>query len=127
MDDNNNILNRIPLQTSNSYGNNYQSIENVNETISQKKSLLYKDLDAIKHLHYQKVITEEVFNRQRDSLLKQLDQLEFNERNYNEFSNQRIKDKNYSQYEYIKDEKKNNSLVWIISYSPFRFNNFCSI
>ena len=50
MDDNNNVLNRIPIQTSNNYRNNYQSIENVNETITLKKSLLYKDLDSIKSL-----------------------------------------------------------------------------
>ena len=115
MDDNNNVLNRIPYQTSNSYGNNYNPIENINETKTERKNLLYKDLDAIKHLHYQRVISEDVFNRQKDSIVKQLETLEFNERNHNEYPNQIIQQENYNQFEYVKGNKKNNSLIWILT------------
>jgi ABC-type sugar transport system permease subunit len=56
-----------------------QKAVDVNDIIVEKKRGLYKDLESIKSLFDQNIISEEAYNQQRDSLLKKLDLLSNNE------------------------------------------------
>ena len=56
-----------------------QKVSDASDIIAEKKRGLYKDLESIKSLFDQSIISEEAYNEQRDSLLKKINQLSNNE------------------------------------------------
>ena len=79
-----------------------QKASDASDIIVEKKRGLYKDLESIKSLFDQNIISEEAYNQQRDSLLKKLDQLSNNESAVN------------TPQQKEQPQRKKRSVVWIL-------------
>ncbi|MEJ7821355.1 MAG: hypothetical protein WKF85_03480 [Chitinophagaceae bacterium] len=103
----------VQQKTSTNTRINYKptNTDNIIENLNEKKRLLFKDLDTITHLHAQKVLSDDVFNKQKDTLLKQLDTLSYNETNISKSPTKIIP---HEDYEYIPKEKTSYLFVWIL-------------
>jgi hypothetical protein len=60
-----------------------QKASDASDLLIEKKRELYKDLESIKSLFDQNIISEEAYNEQKDSLLKKLDRPSNNESSVN--------------------------------------------
>src|ERR1700677_1482363 len=67
----------------NDFKNASQKASNASDLLIEKKRGLYKDLESIKSLFDQNIISEEAYNEQKDSLLKKLDRPSNNESSIN--------------------------------------------
>jgi hypothetical protein len=89
--------------------NIHQTTNDVSNKIAEKRRELYGDLNRIKSLHDQNIISEEIYNQQKDSLLNKIDILSHNESGVSVLSEQQIQHPVY-----IPERKKSTIWIWAL-------------
>ena len=99
----------------NNYQNTNQDSETIEDKLSKQKREAYADLERTKSLYDQKIISEENYIKQKESLLRGIEILSFNQNAMNTSHLQSQESPYYVSQEFIEEKKKSNLWVWIIS------------
>ena len=99
--------------------NSYQSINQdskiIEDKLSQQKREAYSDLERVKSLYDQKIISEENYIKQKESLLKGVEILSFNQNAMNTSPMQSVVYSQYASQGFVEEKRKSNLWIWILS------------
>jgi len=99
----------------NNYQNTNQDSKTIEDKLSQQKREAYSDLERVKSLYDQKIISEESYIKQRESLLKGIEILSFNQNAMNISPMQSVVYPKYASQGFVEEKRKSNLLIWILS------------